>query len=320
MILKNYLKPFILGCLAIVAAQNATAQQEQSFSQYHLNSFLFNPAIAGTQGYTSFQSVYRKQWVGVEGAPETFSAYIQGPVKSKAGNVGLGANIYGDKAGAIMRNGLSATYAQHWQLQDNASFSLGLTGTVEQYALDKVLLAKSLDAGDPLLAGKDSKIGFDAGFSAIVYGDRWSVGGFANNLIGSKIDFFDNSQAKRFRHYYLMAQREFDFDEDGDLSILPAVLLKTTAHTPVQLDMNVSIIHQGNRWVGISYRTNQTHSLSANVGLFVKEKIVIGYAYDMVNGKQNQFNAGQNSSHEVTLGLRFYKEDDRDKALRCPLL
>ncbi len=318
---KNLSKIAVCIVAVLCVASIAEAQQQQSFSQYHLNDFIFNPAIAGTKEFTSFQSVYRKQWVGVEGEPQTGMAYIQGAVKSRAGNVGLGVALYTDKAAAIKRTGLTATYAQHWAVNESVSFSLGLTGNAEQYSLDREILAKSLDPNDPLLGNTSAKMAFDAGFSAYVYGDKWSIGGYANDLLQSRLDFYNGSQAKLARHYFLMAQYEFKLDEEGAVGLLPAVLVKAAANTPSQLDINLNLIHNNNKWIGLSYRTNQTHSLSGNVGLILSDKLLLGYAYDMVGGKQNQFNAGQNSSHEITLGLRFGgSENATNKQLRCPLL
>ena len=312
----------LIAMLLMVQALSSSAQQQQSFSQYHLNDFAFNPAIAGTKSYSCVQTVYRRQWAGVEGAPETMMAYYQGSLPTTAGNSGIGLMLYSDKAAAIKRNGVSATYAQHFGSDDGLHFSLALTGTANQYSLDRSILSKYLDPSDPLLNSSTSgKFGIDAGFSAYVYGEKWSIGAFADNLIESKIDFYNGSQARQYRHYYMMAQYEYMPDEDGDFSILPALLLKASENGPLQADANVSFIHQQNKWIGLSYRTNQTHSLSANVGFLASQKLVAGYSYDMVAGKANRFNTGQNSSHEITLGFRFLKNaDDYElRQTRCPL-
>ncbi len=51
----------------------ATGQQVPLYSQYLYNKFLINPAVAGSDGYTSFNLTAREQWVGYSGAPRTFS-------------------------------------------------------------------------------------------------------------------------------------------------------------------------------------------------------------------------------------------------------
>ncbi len=306
-------------CLAIT--EPIYAQQQQSFSQYHLNDLVFNPATAGTKGYTSLQSAYRKQWTSIEGAPTTFMAYVQSPLTIKAGNIGIGAMLFHDEAAAIRRNGIALTYAQHFNLNEGTAFSLGITGNAEQYSFNMDVIRKSLDAGDPLLnAPAASKMAFDAGFSAYVYNERWSVGLFADNLLESRIDFYNNSKAKLFRHFYGMAQMEFELDEDRNFTVLPAVLVKATSVAPVQMDFNVNLIHQDNKWIGVHYRNNQTHQVSANIGLLIQDKLVIGYAYDFAPPSQNKFNYGYNNAQEITIGYRIYKDDNPElRNTRCPI-
>lgn len=317
---KCYLYLCLSICgIGIIASSNA--QQQQSFSQYHLNDLVFNPATAGTKGHTSVQTAYRKQWTSIEGAPTTFMAYVQSPLTIKAGHIGLGAMLFHDEAAAIRRNGMALTYAQHFNINDGTAFSLGITGNAEQYSFNMDVIRKSLDAGDPLLnAPAASKMAFDAGFSAYVYNERWSVGLYADNLLESRIDFYNNSKAKFFRHFYGMAQMEFELDEDRNFTVLPAVLIKATAVAPIQIDFNVNLIHQDNKWIGLHYRNNQTHQLSANIGLLIKDKLVLGYAYDFAPPMQNKFNYGYNNAQEITIGYRIYKEDNPElKNTRCPI-
>ena len=41
------------------------------------NGFLFNPSMAGFDGYTSLNLTARKDWVGLPGAPLTYSLSAQ---------------------------------------------------------------------------------------------------------------------------------------------------------------------------------------------------------------------------------------------------
>jgi type IX secretion system PorP/SprF family membrane protein len=248
-------------------------------------------------------------------------AFVQAPVNTKFGNIGLGALLFKDEAAAIKRTGISLTYAQHFDYNDNASFSLGITGNAEQYGFNKEVLAKSLDPGDPLLNSPSAKMAYDAGFSFYAYGNNWSAGAFADNLFESRITFYNNSQAKLYRHIYAMGQMEFELDEDRTFTLLPAVLIKATSAAPVQFDFNLNLIHMDNKWIGVHYRNNETHTLSTNAGFLIQDKLVIGYAYDFFPNKQNSFVAGFNNSHEITLGFRFIKETNTAlRNIRCPIL
>ncbi|MFI5188558.1 MAG: type IX secretion system membrane protein PorP/SprF, partial [Chitinophagales bacterium] len=48
------------------------AQQRPHYTQYILNNYILNPALSGIENYTDVKLSARDQWVGLNGAPETF--------------------------------------------------------------------------------------------------------------------------------------------------------------------------------------------------------------------------------------------------------
>jgi type IX secretion system PorP/SprF family membrane protein len=55
------------------------AQQRMQYSQYLLNAFLINPAVAGTEPYGELRTGYSHQWAGFKGAPRAgYLSYHQG--------------------------------------------------------------------------------------------------------------------------------------------------------------------------------------------------------------------------------------------------
>ena len=61
----------LLGLLLLGGA--AGAQQQPIYSQYMMNPYLLNPAIAGYQGYTDFNFTAREQWLGYSDGPSTYA-------------------------------------------------------------------------------------------------------------------------------------------------------------------------------------------------------------------------------------------------------
>src|SRR3954465_587885 len=57
------------------------AQQRPYYTQYVLNSFILNPAVAGIENYTDVKISHRHQWIGIDGAPVTTYLTIHGPLK-----------------------------------------------------------------------------------------------------------------------------------------------------------------------------------------------------------------------------------------------
>ncbi|MCK4749947.1 MAG: PorP/SprF family type IX secretion system membrane protein, partial [Bacteroidales bacterium] len=165
------------------------AQQLPLYSQYILNGFMVNPAMAGDDGYTSFNTTARQQWLGFKEAPQTYSAswqtrllrrsykIVNHPVKRKnmllpstKGRVGLGAYIINDLNANVARTGVSFTYAYHIIL-NNQQLSFGLAAKVFQYRIYRESLTFG-EAGDPVLNGNFNSVAYspDADFGVLFHG------------------------------------------------------------------------------------------------------------------------------------------------------
>ena len=60
---KKYLFIVIL-LLSGIFYKPILAQQDSRFSQYMFNTLFYNPAYAGSEGFSRFQLHYRNQWTG----------------------------------------------------------------------------------------------------------------------------------------------------------------------------------------------------------------------------------------------------------------
>ena len=106
-------------------------QQVPLYSQYMLNGFLLNPAVAGSEGYTAINLTAREQWLNLQTGPATYAlsfqtrllpnSYISKNTKirksrkpnSRGSKIGLGGYIFSDRNAAIERNGFKLPYAYH---------------------------------------------------------------------------------------------------------------------------------------------------------------------------------------------------------------
>ena len=107
--MKKLLLFILLFCAFEINFSNA--QQAPLMSHYMFNGLLINPAYAGSKEYTSATMLYRRQWVGIEGAPVTSSASIHGLLKKK--KLGLGLLFQQDKIGVTKQTDVYTTLAYH---------------------------------------------------------------------------------------------------------------------------------------------------------------------------------------------------------------
>ena len=91
---KSFLIP-LLFLFAIIGGLHA--QQDAQYTQYMFNTMSVNPAYAGSRGQLSLAALYRSQWVGLEGAPETFTLNIHSPIRNS--RLGYGVSVIHDNIG-----------------------------------------------------------------------------------------------------------------------------------------------------------------------------------------------------------------------------
>src|SRR5438105_8960872 len=96
-------KKIILIKLFLLFFIAGEAQQLALYSQYMVNDFVMNPAIAGRNNYFEAMSANRYQWIGITDAPRTYSLSVNGP--GKRAHIGLGGNLYTDIVGPTRRIG-----------------------------------------------------------------------------------------------------------------------------------------------------------------------------------------------------------------------
>lgn len=136
---------FVLAaCTAIIllSAIRANAQITNIQSAFFQNQYLVNPAMAGMEQGLNLNMNYHQQWISTPGSPRltTFTADY-----NSGNKVGLGLNIYNDKAGLISRTRVMGTYAYHLTLNDRGD-RLNFGGSI---GINDAYIDESSIIGDP---------------------------------------------------------------------------------------------------------------------------------------------------------------------------
>ena len=94
----NKIKHFwLVLSITLISSFSIKAQSDALYSQYMFNQFTINPAYAGSRDALSAVLLYRTQWVGLEGAPNTVNLSAHSPFQAK--NMALGVNVVLDEIG-----------------------------------------------------------------------------------------------------------------------------------------------------------------------------------------------------------------------------
>jgi type IX secretion system PorP/SprF family membrane protein len=308
---------YVVLVLAGLGSLDLAGQQLPMYTQYLQNGFMVNPAMAGHDGYTSFNTTARQQWLGFKDAPRTYSASWQTrllkksyKIKNKAisrgnklvpstrGRVGLGAYVLNDVNANVARTGVSFTYAYHI-IMNNQQLSFGLAAKAFQYRLYKDALSFGED-GDPVLNDLNP-VGYspDADVGVLFRSHDYFVGFSVSNLLETSVLIGANKLPGygTDRHYWLMGGYKFELDQDFALE--PGLMLRTPENWIPMADLSLRLYYMDLFWGGISYRTNK--SIIALVGVRI-ESLFFGYSFDLALSEIGHFNYG---SHEITLSVKL---------------
>jgi len=323
--IKRILLIWLISCMLLlkVAAQGETPM----YSQYMMNGFLYNPAIAGSEGYTAFNLTSRLQWLGVPDAPRTYSISFQtrllkrsyilkrNSVKQKtdlrptrSGRVGIGGAVITDQTGAFNRTGMQFTYAYHI-FMSNSQLSFGLTGNLYQY---KYSLRADQFANPLGVAGLITELNkpyyiADANFGTYYLTENYYAGFSVENIMQSSFRLGNIllADSRLLRTYYLAGAYRIKYSHDFDIE--PSFIGKFNERIAFIGDFGCKLYYKENYWFGLSVRTNK--DIIAMLGLRYN-KLFIGYAFDYGISNFTSYTTG---SHELMLALKFGDSSRRYK-------
>ncbi|MFC5285416.1 type IX secretion system membrane protein PorP/SprF [Pedobacter alpinus] len=301
------IKKYILVLMMLLSSAYTFAQQDAMYTQYMFNTLAINPAYAGSRDFTSATALYRKQWVGISGAPETQTLSIDGPVKD--GKVGLGLQVFNDNIGINKTTGVFGTYAYRI-LMDNSTLAFGIQGGVSRFSADY----ENVDLGsDGLIdvAFTNNVTKFMPNFGAGIYfnTDKFYAGLSLPHLLNNtlnKDNFLVTDGLVSRQYLHLFFSTGYVFSLSDDLKLKPNVLVKGVRGAPLQADLNMNLWMFNLVSFGLSYRTEADISALAEVQL--NKKLRLGYAYDASTTSLVGFNAG---SHEIMLRFDFGEKGSR---------
>ena len=308
--MKLYIKSietyFILICSFISVC--AAAQQEPQYTQYMYNTMAVNPAYAGSTGTMEAALLYRSQWVGISGAPETQSFSIHSPLRNE--KIGLGLSIVNDKIGPSDELYFDGNFSYSIPLGYEKRLAFGLKAGARMLSIDWSK-GRYYDTDDVLLNQNiNNQMKLAVGAGIYYYTDKWYVGLSVPSFMRS--NYYDDVQESidyDRLHYYLMGG--YVFDLNPNLKFKPAFLVKAVSGAPITADISANFMIQEKFVIGGAYRTDDSVSILA--GFQIAPSFYLGYAFDYTVSQLNKYNDG---SHEIILRYQFVKNQSKIKSPR----
>ncbi|WP_020568365.1 PorP/SprF family type IX secretion system membrane protein [Neolewinella persica] len=294
------------------------AQQLPQYTQFSLNPFLVNPALAGTEDFIDLRAGYRSQWSGFKDAPQTayFSAHSSlNPVRrgygkqaATASRTAVGMTLSHDKTGPLKQSNGSLTFAYNFALNRHGlRASFGLNGGIKGFSFNpEGYTDHVLDPDDPTIQQSVGKVLLDLGAGVWLYNEEFFAGASSSQLFNP--DYEAGGTAGEFapetallRHYFVMAGVKLKLGYEAFL--VPSVLVKQVAGAPISYELNAKVMLQDRYWLGGNYRHEDSFAVFG--GLLLNDRVSVSYSFDLVLSKIRTAAAGSN---EIHVGYRIFSE------------
>ena len=293
------MKKIILLVFFFLSILKVTGQQDPQFTQYMYNMSVVNPAYAtATPSILNLGTLYRTQWVGVEGAPKTLSLFAHTPINDK---LETGFSLITDDIGdgAKKETNLYADIAYVLQLNETQKLSFGVKAGITSLStnFNGFVLNSGNATTDKAFQENVNKTLPNLGIGAYYFTDNYYIGLSAPNLLTAE-HIKERSEISSLGiqniHTYLTGGYVFNISDAFKLK--PAMMAIFVKGAPVSLDFTANVLYNEKFELGAAYRVDDAVSILMSVN--VTPNFRVGYSYDYTLSNLSQFSSG---SHEFVL-------------------
>lgn len=293
--MKKNITVFIVASIVLLLVTSETkAQQQPLYSQYVFNGVVINPAHMSLENeYSNVTLMNRQQWVGIPGAPKTFTLSFSTPIN--ATKTSLGILAVQDKAGVNTLSDINLLLSQSISLAENSYLAVGVNAGVNILNQDNL----SLNATNDVAFQRNiTSTKMAVGFGLTFFTDRFFVGlsspSFRQLALKNKEYYLQDVS-----NYYLSSG--YLFDISPMLKFKPTVLLKKIGGGYIQAEGTANVLINNVIWVGLGWR--QDESVIGLTQIQLTNNIKLCYSYDYLI--QTELQNIQKGSHEIALSFRF---------------
>lgn len=272
-------KHILFSCSLLLFGSAIYAQQESIITIYKDQMNIVNPAYAGVEG-TSFSLGNRKQWIGINNAPES-QMLVFGTSVGK--NLGVGISLISEKSFIEKQSNLGVDFSYKLKMDEETNLYLGLKAGGNFNEINTASLASFNPSSDPSLISYNS-FNPNIGVGALLKKENsylsLSVPRIINSVRarneGDKINVATDRP-----HVYFSGGYDYDLETISELVLKPSFMLRYVNGAPVSVDLNLAINAYKLIELGVLYRSN--NAVGGIVKLDVSNRFIFGYAYEVTS-------------------------------------
>jgi type IX secretion system PorP/SprF family membrane protein len=295
------------------------AQKEPMYGQYFFNNSVINPAHAGASGTNQIGVLVRNQWMGIDGAPKTITAYANLRLPKQ---LGLAIGIYQDELGPEVNLHFQTDLAYHARLSEAWFLATGVRFTVSHLRVG-LTEVPNVDPRNPYFAvDLSSGLILNTGVGLLAYSSKYFFGVAVPQTFKSHIKISEEEvvdfQKKEVRSLFTYGGGNFQLSQK--FTFTPSAMIQL-GKIPVLLDLNAVFGYKNILDFGPLIRSNLTqidnwfNSVGFIVGVRFWKNGYLGYMYEYPLTELNQITK---QTHEIS--LRFFWNSRTTKDITSPRL
>ena len=280
-------------------SRSLMGQQDVQFSQNMFNTMAFNPAYAGSAEMLNASALYRSQWVGFDGAPQTQTLTANSPLKNN--KLAVGGMLFNDVLGPTKTIGLYGDFVYRIHLKDSW-LAFGAKVGFDIFNGNFMGLDIVNNTDPEFQSDITNQFMPNVGFGVYYYSKKYYVGFSAPRLVRNTIYKNTNEliveNGKQEINSYFTAGYVFTLSRS--IKFKPALLYKFVQNSPGQLDLNFNFLFVERFWLGVMYRPNSAWGILAQFQ--VNQQLRFGYTLDFSMLDIQDYN---NGTHEFMISYDF---------------
>jgi type IX secretion system PorP/SprF family membrane protein len=290
--MKKFCLVFFLLLIFIFSFAPVKAQYDPLYNQYNFDQLMLNPAYAGVHDILTTSLLYRAQWAGFEGAPQT--ATLTGHTSLGNNKAGVGATIISERYG--VNNNTEVYGAFSYKINfGRSTLSAGISGGYLNYSYNYGDL--NLDVqDDPVFNPLNETVSQpNFGFGLWYFTDDYYLGISVPRILQVDVDTDGGDPSSRYsRHYYVSAGGMITLNPT--LKIKPYTLVRLVDGIPGSIDIGANLLIRELIWAGILFRDFGAIALMGQME--INDQLRLGYSLELATNEITTQSAG---THEIML-------------------
>ena len=299
------MKKLILYILFFSIVSSSYSQSYLNITNFIYGQSLYNPAYSASYKSINGLLLYRNQFVGIKGGPQTIAFNLQYPLNTK--NLVAGITAFNQQIGMKNQTNVFANINYRVNFSEKQSLLIGIKAGVVNYNFNKADALFSDDIDDPFFNhGTESYMLPDIGFGLFYFSNKFFAGLSLPQLYSTKFDvnsFKYHSSGFNLSEINTFLYGGYIFVLNNEFTLKPSLLLKYEYGVSFQPEINAQVIYKSKIGIGLGYRSNE--SVIFMLKYLITDKLYLGYSYDYIFNELNNYSSG---SHEITLSFSINKK------------